>query len=133
MLKLQERARLKKSAGKLTSGRNSSNGELSADVQHIAKVGDLRVAKADTYKEKVPRRTAEISCLSEALTILSESAFLQQPQTLSRVSVHSIDLMQLRSVTDPPPQHLVKLELSFTDMKYSVSSVQDGKDLAKLL
>merc|ERR1712136_381107 len=86
--KEQESANLKKSAGELTSDRDSSNAELSAVVQYLAKLNDMCVAKAETYEEKVRRRTAEIAGLKEALSILSESAFLQKAQTLHRVSVH---------------------------------------------
>merc|ERR1712065_27731 len=86
--KEQESANLKKSAGELTSDRDSSNAELSAVVQYLAKLSDMCVAKVETYEEKVRRRTAEIAGLKEALSILSESAFLQQHHTLHRVSVH---------------------------------------------
>merc|ERR1712227_879743 len=86
--KEQESANLKKSASELTSDRDSANSELSAVVQYLAKLNDMCVAKAETYEEKVRRRTAEISGLKEALSILSESAFLQKAQTLHRVSVH---------------------------------------------
>jgi len=86
--KEQESANLKKSASELTSDRDSANSELSAVVQYLAKLNDMCVAKAETYEEKVRRRTAEISGLKEALSILSESAFLQQHHTLHRVSVH---------------------------------------------
>ena len=86
--KEQESANLKKSAAELTSDRDSSNAELSAVVQYLAKLNDMCVAKAETYEEKVRRCTAEIAGLKEALSILSESAFLQKAQTLHRVSVH---------------------------------------------
>merc|ERR1712012_1154399 len=86
--KEQKSANLKKSAGELASDRDSSNAELSAVVQYLAKLNDMCVAKAETYEEKVRRRTAEIAGLKEALSILSESAFLQKAHTLHRVSVH---------------------------------------------
>ena len=86
--KEQESANLKKSAGELTSDQDSSNAELSAVVQYLAKLNGMCVAKAETYEEKARRRTAEIAGLKEALSILSESAFLQKAQSLHRVSVH---------------------------------------------
>jgi len=86
--KAQESANLKKSAGELTSDGDSASAELSAVVEYLAKLGDMCVPKAETYEEKVRRRTAEITGLKEALSILSESAFLQQPMTLNRVIVH---------------------------------------------
>ena len=58
------RERRKKSAGELTSDWNSSNAELSALVQHLAKLKDMCVAKAETCKEKVRRRTPETAGLS---------------------------------------------------------------------
>ena len=67
--KEQESANLKKSAGELTSDRDSSDAELSAVVQYLAKLNDMCVAKAETYEEKVRRRTAEIAGLKEALSI----------------------------------------------------------------
>ena len=85
--KEQESAGLKKSAGELTRDRDSSNAELSAVVQYLAKLNDMCVAKAETYEEKVRRRTAQIAALKEALSILFESALLQKDHTLHRVSV----------------------------------------------
>ena len=85
--KEQESSGLKKSAGELTSDRDSANAELSAVVEYLAKLNDMCVAKAMTYEEKSQRRAAEIAGLKEALSILSESALLQRPQTLQRVTI----------------------------------------------
>ena len=57
-------------------------------VQYLAKLADMCGAKADTYEQKVRRRTAEIAGLKEALSMLSDSAFLQKSEALHRVSVH---------------------------------------------
>merc|ERR1712136_729359 len=57
---------LKKSGGELTSDGDSASAELSAVVEYLAKLGDMCVPKAETYEEKVRRRTAEITGLKEA-------------------------------------------------------------------
>ena len=83
----QESASLEKSAGKLTSDRDFTPAELSAVVEYLAKLNDMCVAKADTFGETARRRAAEIAGLREALSILSQCAVLQQPESLHRVCV----------------------------------------------
>merc|ERR1712209_252713 len=85
--KQEESANLKRSSGELTSDRDSANAELSAVVQYLAKLGDMCIVKAETYAEKARRRTAEIAGLREALSILSEGAFIQTPSALRGASI----------------------------------------------
>ena len=55
--KQEESTNLKRLSGELTSDRDSSNAELSAVVQHLAKLGDMCIVKAETDEEKARRRT----------------------------------------------------------------------------
>ena len=57
-------------------------------VEYLDKLKDVCVAKTMTCEEKSQRRAAEIAGLKEALSILSESALLQRPQILQRVTIH---------------------------------------------
>jgi len=85
--KQQESSNLKRLSGELSSDRDSANAELSAVVQYLAKLGDMCIVKAETYAEKARRRTAEIAGLREALSILSEGAFIQTPSALRGASI----------------------------------------------
>ena len=100
--KEQESSGLKKSACDLTSDRDPANAELSAVVEYLDKLKDVCVAKTMTYEEKSQRRAPEIAGFREALSILSESALLQRPQILQRVTIHQHETMSsnIASVKD---------------------------------
>ena len=91
--KEQESSVLKRSTGELTSDRDSANAELSAVVEYLVKLNDMCIAEAMMYEEKSQRRAAEIAGLKEALSILSESALLQWPQTVQRVNIHRYETL----------------------------------------
>ena len=66
--------------------------ELQAVVERLAKLNDMRVAKAMKSEEKSQKRVAEPSGneLEEALSILSESALLQGPRPCIEPSSSSV-------------------------------------------
>merc|ERR1712064_170273 len=96
--KEQESANLKKSAGELTSDRDSSNAELSAVVQYLAKLSDMCVAKVETYEEKVRRRTAEIAGLKEASPFCLRVRSCKRLRRSIGLASTSTDPVQLRSI-----------------------------------
>jgi len=76
--KTQNFIALDKAISDLTSDRATAQTSLDAVMEYYAKLKDRCIAKPESYEEIKARRTAEISGLKEALTILEgESAFAQ--------------------------------------------------------
>jgi len=77
--KTQEFTGLDKSIAELTADRESTDAELSAVLEYYTKIKERCIAKPETYEARQRRRSAEISGLKEALTILNdETAFVQR-------------------------------------------------------
>jgi len=88
--KTKEFKGLDKSISELSGDKDTTNTELSAVLDYYAKIKERCIAKPETYEERKARRTAEISGLKEALTILEdETAFMQRGKRSLR-SRHSI-------------------------------------------
>jgi len=83
--KTKESAGLDKSVSELSSDKDGVETELSAVLEYLKKIEEECIAKPETYEERTARRTAEISGLKEALTILNdETAFLQTSHSVLR-------------------------------------------------
>ncbi|CAK0881316.1 unnamed protein product [Prorocentrum cordatum] len=78
----KEAADLDKAVVEATSDRASTQEELDAVLEYLAKLKDMCVAKPETYAERADRRAAEISGLKQALSILDGQALLIQRKTL---------------------------------------------------
>ncbi|CAK0843145.1 unnamed protein product [Prorocentrum cordatum] len=78
----KEAADLDKAVVEATSDRASTQEELDAVLEYLAKLKDMCVAKPETYAERADRRAAEISGLKQALSILDGEAVLIQRKTL---------------------------------------------------
>jgi len=77
--KVQETKSLEKTIAEFTSDRDTTQSELDAVNQYLAKVKDRCVAKPEAYEVRKERRAREIAGLKEALQILKgEAAMLQQ-------------------------------------------------------
>merc|ERR1719401_2921829 len=75
---IKEAAALDKAVTEAAADRSSTQAELDAAVEYLTKLEDMCVAKPETYAERSERRTAEISGLKQALTILEGEAMLIQ-------------------------------------------------------
>jgi len=75
---VKEAAGLDKAVVELTSDRATTQEELDAALEYLAKLQDMCVAKPDTYAERAGRRAAEIAGLRRALSILGGEAVLLQ-------------------------------------------------------
>merc|ERR1719171_408842 len=73
-----EAAGLDKAVAELSSDRDTSNTELSAVAEYLAKLNDRCIAKPETYEARKARREAEIAGLKTALSILKGEAALVQ-------------------------------------------------------
>jgi len=79
---MKEAAELDKAVVESTSDRASTQEELDAVLEYLAKLKDMCVAKPETYAERAERRAAEISGLKQALSILEGEAMLLQRRAL---------------------------------------------------
>jgi len=85
--KTKEAASLEKSVTEMKSDRSGVQEQLDAVNEYIAELEKQCVAKAETYEDRVARRTAELAGLKSALEILeseSEPALLQKTHTVHR-------------------------------------------------
>jgi len=80
----KEAADLDKAVTEAAADRASTQSELDAVLEYLAKLGDMCVAKPDTYAERSARREAELQGLKEALTILEGQASMMQRRALRR-------------------------------------------------
>merc|ERR1719453_170010 len=79
--KTKESKGLDKDTAEATADRAGVQEELDAVNQYYAGIKERCIAKAETYEERVKRRTAEIAGLKEALSILDGEAVLLQRAT----------------------------------------------------
>jgi len=79
---IKEAAELDKAVVEATSDRASTQEELDAVLEYLAKLKDMCVAKPETYAERADRRAAELSGLKQALSILEGEAMLIQRKVL---------------------------------------------------
>merc|ERR1719396_263035 len=80
--KTKEAAELDKAVVENTADRSSTQAELDAVLEYLAKLEDMCVAKPETFAERDERRSAEIAGLKQALTILEGEAMLIQRKAL---------------------------------------------------
>jgi len=77
--KTQESKSLDKTAGEISSDRDTANTEYAAVMDYFAKIKDRCIAKPETYETRKARREAEIEGLKQALaTLEDETAFVQR-------------------------------------------------------
>jgi len=89
--KSKEAKGLDKDTAEATSDRAGVQTELDAVNEYYAGIKERCIAKAETYEERVKRRTAEIAGLKQALEILDGEAVLLQKtskRTLRGVHAH---------------------------------------------
>merc|ERR1712037_232772 len=79
---VKEAASLDKAVVEATADRATTQEELDAALEYLAKLKDMCVAKPETYAERAERRTAEIVGLKQALSILDGEAMLLQRRAL---------------------------------------------------
>jgi len=78
----KEAAGLDKAVVDLTGDRATTQAELDAATEYLAKLEDMCVAKPETYAERAGRREAEIAGLKQAQSILEGEAVLIQRKAL---------------------------------------------------
>merc|ERR1719221_1928970 len=76
--KVKEAKGLDKETAEATADRSTEQEELDAVLEYKKGIDARCIAKAETYAERVKRRTAEIAGLKEALSILDGQAVLLQ-------------------------------------------------------
>lgn len=82
--KTKEFKGLDQSVSETKSDRGTTQEELNAIVQYLAKLDPICIAKAETHGERKARREAEIAGLKEALNILNGEAVLLQSGAVLR-------------------------------------------------
>jgi hypothetical protein len=90
--KTKEAKGLDKATAEATADRSGVQEELDAVMEYYAGIKERCIAKAETYEERVNRRTAEIAGLKEALSTLDGQAVL-----LQRASKHTLRGAHLRA------------------------------------
>jgi hypothetical protein len=90
--KTKEAKGLDKATAEATADQSGVQEELDAVMEYYAGIKERCIAKAETYEERVKRRTAEIAGLKEALSILDGQAVL-----LQRASKHTLRGVHLRA------------------------------------
>merc|ERR1719396_281907 len=83
--KTKEAAELDQAVVENTADRSSTQAELDALLEYLAKLEDMCVAKPETFAERDERRSAEIAGLKQALAILDGEAMLIQRRALRGV------------------------------------------------
>merc|ERR1719442_378117 len=78
----KEAAGLDKAVTEATADRATTQSELDAVNEYLAKLEDMCIAKPETYAERAERRAAEIAGLKQALSILDGEAVLLQRRAL---------------------------------------------------
>jgi len=76
--KTKESKSLDKTAAELRSDRDGLSTELAAVNEYYAKLKERCIAKPETYAQRAERRTAEISGLKQALSVLEDETALVQ-------------------------------------------------------
>merc|ERR1719253_804278 len=90
--KTKERKGLEKATAEAEADRTGVQTELDAVNEYFAGIKERCIAKAETYEERVKRRTAEIDGLKQAFSILEGEAVLLQrttKHTLRGARVHA--------------------------------------------
>merc|ERR1719291_766899 len=83
-----EGTRLDKAVAEAKNDRASTQDQLDAVNEYLARLNDQCVAKAEPYAERASRREAEIAGLEEALSVLENQALLQRG-VLRGVTAHA--------------------------------------------
>jgi len=86
--KTQEMTTLESDLTATSADREGVQTELDSVFEYIGQLNKMCVARAETYKEKAGRRTAELAGLKEALQILNSEAGLLQSGALRGVKRH---------------------------------------------
>merc|ERR1719265_2049552 len=78
----KEAAGLDKAVVEAKADRATTQEELDAAIEYLARLKDMCVAKPESYAERAERRAAETAGLKHALSILEGEAMLLQRRTL---------------------------------------------------
>merc|ERR1740120_367141 len=84
--KAKEAKSLDKTSAEATSDRTSTQEELDAILEYLAKIKEECIAKPESYEERKRRREAELAGLKEGLQVLEGETALVQRQALHRAS-----------------------------------------------
>jgi len=79
---VKEAAALDKGVVESTADRATTQEELEAVQEYLARLDDMCIAKPETFEERADRRAAEIAGLKQALSILDGEALLLQRHAL---------------------------------------------------
>jgi predicted nucleic acid-binding Zn-ribbon protein len=84
----KEIADLEKAVAEATNDRATTQSELDAVEEYLARLKDMCVAKPETYEQRAERRASEIEGLKQALKILEGGAALLQRRSLRARLIH---------------------------------------------